>query len=71
MIKRIASTIMTYIDYKQKEGRGISCKCCQKKARRAIVILDKVDFKSKKMTRNKKGHYVMSKGESTKKTQQS
>ena len=37
----------------------------------AIVILDKVDFKSKKMTRNKKGHYVMSKGESTKKTQQS
>ena len=29
------------------------------------------DRTKKKMTRNKKGHYVMSKGESTKKTQQS
>lgn len=34
MIKRIASTIMTYIDYKQKEGRGISCKCWSKESKK-------------------------------------
>ena len=31
----------------------------QKKAGVAILISDKIDFKIKKMTRNKEGHYIM------------
>ena len=31
----------------------------QKKARAAILISDKIDLKIKKITRDKKGHYIM------------
>ena len=34
----------------------------QKKARVAILILDKTDLKIKKITRDKEGHYIMIKG---------
>ena len=34
----------------------------QKKARVAIVISDKIDFKTKAMKRDKEGHYIMIKG---------
>ena len=34
----------------------------QKKAGAAILISDKIDFKIKKITRDKEGHYVMIKG---------
>ena len=34
----------------------------QKKARVAILISDKIDFKIKKITRDKEGHYKMIKG---------
>ena len=34
----------------------------QKKARVAILILDKIDLKIKKITRDKEGHYIMIKG---------
>ena len=34
----------------------------QKKARVAILIPDKIDFKTKTITRNKEGHYIMIKG---------
>ena len=34
----------------------------QKKAGVAILILDKIDFEIKTMTRNKEGHYIMIKG---------
>ena len=34
----------------------------QKKARAAILILDKIDFKTKAVKRDKEGHYIMIKG---------
>ena len=34
----------------------------QKKARVAILLSDKIDFKIKTITRDKKGHYTMTKG---------
>ena len=34
----------------------------QKKAGIAILILDKIDLKIKKVTRDKEGHYIMIKG---------
>ena len=34
----------------------------QKKAGVAILILDKIDLKMKKITRDKEGHYIMVKG---------
>ena len=37
----------------------IPCKWEAKEAGVAILISDKIDFKIKKMTRNKEGHYIM------------
>ena len=34
----------------------------QKKTRVAILILNKIDFKPKKVTRDKDGHYILIKG---------
>ena len=34
----------------------------QKKARAAILILDKIDFTTKAVKRDKEGHYIMIKG---------
>ena len=35
---------------------------CQKKARLAILISDKIDFQTKSVTRDKEGHYILIKG---------
>ena len=34
----------------------------QKKTRAAVLILDEIDFKPKKVTRDKDGHYILIKG---------
>ena len=34
----------------------------QRKAAEAILVLDKIDFKIKKITKDKEGHYIMIKG---------
>ena len=39
----------------------------QKKAEVAILVSDKIDFKIKTVTRDKEGHYIMSKDQSRKK----
>ena len=40
----------------------------QKKAGVTILLSDKVDFRAKKITRDKEGHYMGWKGQLTKKT---
>ena len=42
--------------------KDIPCKWKSKKARVAILISDKIDFKIKTITRDKEGHYRMIKG---------
>ena len=42
--------------------KDIPHKCNQKKAGVAILISDKIDFKTKTITRDKEGHYITIKG---------
>ena len=39
--------------------KGIPCKWKSKKARVAILISDKIDFKIKNITTDKEGYYIM------------
>ena len=47
--------------------KGILCKCKSKKARVALIISDKIDFKTKTVTRDKGGYYIMIRDQSQKK----
>ena len=46
-----------------REWRDIYCaNRCQTKARVSILILDKLDFKTNNVKRDKKGQYIIKKG---------
>ena len=52
----------THTDWKWRAGKNIPHKYRQKKARVAILISDKIDFKTKAVKRDKEDHYIMIKG---------
>ena len=46
----------------KRMGKDILCKWNEKKARIAVLISDKIDFKTKAIVKDKEGHYIMIKG---------
>lgn len=61
--KILTSDLKTYIDYKLINGKDISCKWKKrKKAGIAMLISDKMDFKTKTVIKDKVSHYIMIKG---------
>ena len=43
-------------------GKKISCKWKRQKAGVAVLICNKIDFKTQAIVRNKEGHYINDKG---------
>ena len=61
--KRLILDIKTPADWEWEDGEPfIMLNGCQKKARVAILITDKLDFKIKTVTRDEEGHYVIIEG---------
>ena len=61
--KKPTSDLKIPIDWKMKGWKYIfHVNGKQKKAGVAVLIWDKIDFKIKKITRDKEGHYIMIKG---------
>ena len=61
--KRPTSDLQTHTDWKWGGGGKIfHANGSQKKAGGAILISDKIDFKTKIITRDKEGHYIIIKG---------
>ena len=56
--KKPTSDLKTHIDWKWGDGK-IHANVKQKKAVVTILILDKIDFKIKKTTRDKEEHYIV------------
>ena len=62
---RFASALTTHIGSKKKDGKNIYSAQVSRNQNRigiAIVIWDKKYFKSKTVTRDKEGHYILIKG---------
>ena len=62
LYKRPTSKQGTHTDWKWRAGKRYSVQTDQKKARVAILISDKIDFKTKAVKRDKERHYIMIKG---------
>lgn len=61
--KRSALNIKKQIDLKQKSGKRHTMKMVSiEKAGEAILILDKIVFKSRSILRGKEGHFIMRRG---------
>ena len=62
--KRLVSDVRTHTDKKRKDREKYSMQTEVKKKLASVVILmpDKIDFKTKTVTRDKEGHYIMIKG---------
>ena len=60
--KRPTSDLRKHTDWKWGDRKIFQANGNQKKAGVAILISDKIDFKTKTITRQKEGHYIMIKG---------
>ena len=52
----------TYTDWKWRDGTNISSKWTEKKSRVAILISDKINFKTRAIKRDQERHFIILKG---------
>ena len=60
--KRLTSEVKTNKDKVRRWKKDISCKWKQQENWVATLIPKKLDFKTKSLTKDKEGHYIMIKG---------
>lgn len=57
--KKFTSNVMVLVDQQQKERQKTYANTNQKKAGKAMLVRDKVHIGAKRITRNKRKHYIM------------
>lgn len=57
--KKLTLDLRIYINESEEMGKIFHTNGNQKRVGVTILILDKIDFTSKTVTRDKKGHYIM------------